>query len=530
MIPRSYQAEAVDALFQYFASNKGNPLIALPTGSGKSLVMAMFIERALKAYPETRILKLTHVKELIAQNAATLKRLWPEAPVGIYSAGLSERTFAQVTFGGVASVYRKAEHLGHIDIVIIDEAHLLSPSENTMYQKLIAALSAKNPFLKVIGLTATPFRVGQGMLTNDGLFTDIAYDMTGIEAFNRLVADGYLAPLVAKPTHLQVDTSQLHTRQGEFMAEEVDALMNRAEITERAIEEAIRLGSDRKCWIAYCASVAHAESVSEALTTRGISSTCIHSKMPDDERDARLADYKAGKYRAVTNFGVLTTGFDHPPIDLMLLLRPVKSPGLHVQILGRGTRPFASKANCLVLDFAGNVRRLGPINNPVLPRAAGASQGGGEAPMKTCPSCETLVPIIARECEYCGHEFPRNEELRSRAGTADLVAKSALETVAVDKVQYHMHRKEGKPVSLRVTYICKGGIEQYQQWVCFEHEGYARLKAEQWWVRHGGESPPLTVADALTRVSTLHKPTHITVNKSTKYPEVTQLHFHTEEE
>ena len=106
---RPYQREAIDALYAYFQENTGNPILCIPTAGGKSLVMAMFIQEAITFYPTTRILIITHVRELISQNHDELLGLWPGAPAGINSAGLKSRDIeSQVLFCGIQSVHKRA--------------------------------------------------------------------------------------------------------------------------------------------------------------------------------------------------------------------------------------------------------------------------------------------------------------------------------------------------------------------------------------------------------------------------------------
>ena len=143
---RDYQNAAVRSIFQYFEDgNTGNPIVAMPTGTGKSLVIGDFIKTALHQYPGTKIVKLTHVKELIEQNMDKLKKLWPLAPAGLYSAGLKRKeAFFPIVFGGVSSVVKaNMQHFGKVDLVLIDECHLVSPKEGTMYQKIISQLARK---------------------------------------------------------------------------------------------------------------------------------------------------------------------------------------------------------------------------------------------------------------------------------------------------------------------------------------------------------------------------------------------------
>lgn len=537
---RDYQVAAVQSIFEYFENNTGNPIVAMPTGTGKSVVIADFVRQALMNYPGTRVMKLTHVKELIAQNFDKLLKLWPTAPAGIYSAGLKRKeSIYPITFGGVATVAKAtAELFGSTDLLLIDECHLLSPNDATMYQRVIQGLKGINPHLKVIGFTATPYRLGHGMLTDQGgLFTDICFDLTTLEAFNWLLEQGYLSRLVPKRTVAELDVSGVHMHGGEYKLNELQDAVDRDEVTYAAIQEMMAVGHERKHWLIFASGIEHAIHVTAMLDSMGISAVCVHSKMSDDLRDNNLRLFTQGKVQAMVNNGILTTGFDYPEIDLIGMLRPTQSPSLWVQMLGRGTRPvYASgfdleiaegrlaaiaagpKPNCLVLDFAGNTKRLGPINDPVLPRKK--SKGGGTAPVKLCEACGTYNHASVRICSHCGSEFPKEVKIGHNASTEELIADSApkTEVFKVDRVVYHLHQKEGSPDSLKVSYFC--GMRMFKEYVCLEHAGYAGKRARDWWRQRALDEPPETIDEALKSLDVLRQPTHIRVWLKPKYDEI----------
>ena len=237
--PRWYQEAAIQAIYDYFINGgKGNPLIALPTASGKSIIPAVFIQRVMQRWPNQRFLLVTHVKELIAQNADKLLQVWANAPLGIYSAGLKRRdVVTPVVFGGIQSMIKIAEAFGHRDIIFVDECHLISQEEDSTYLRFFAIMKAINPNVKIVGLTATKFRMGQGLLTNDGVFTDIIYDMTDIEGFNRLIKEGYLSPLIPQSRVTQLDVSNVGMQRGDFVQGQLQYQVDRAEITWKALQE-----------------------------------------------------------------------------------------------------------------------------------------------------------------------------------------------------------------------------------------------------------------------------------------------------
>jgi DNA repair protein RadD len=526
MIPRWYQTEGVDSIFNYFeAGNTGNPVVAMPTGTGKSIVIAMLVKKILQSYEHSRIIKLTHVKELIAQNFNALLEHYPLAPAGIYSAGLGRRDSGYpITFAGIGSVARKADLFGHIDLALIDEAHLVGQGEKTNYQIFLAGLKRANPRLKVIGFTATPYRLGQGLITDEGIFTDICYDVTGFEAFNRLIAEGWIAPLVPKRTSAEIDISGVSIQKGDFNQRELQDVSDRAEITCAACDEMCELGRDRHHWLVFGSGIEHVEHIAEELRGRGITAVTVHSKMDDKVRDKNILDFREGRVRCAVNNVVLATGFDAPFIDMIGMLYATTSPGRWVQMLGRGTRPYPGKANCLVLDFAGNTNRLGPINDPIIPHKRGKK--GGAAPVRCCPMCNTYNHISVRFCTECGFEFPREVKITQQASMLEVIAGSSpvVHVLPVDRVEYVIQNgRFGKPPILLARYHC--GMRQITDFVCLEHDGYASKKARDWWRKRSLTDPPDTVDEALKRTVELQVPKHIRVWINRKYPELLSYDF-----
>lgn len=522
IVPRYYQEEAVNAIFEYFGSKSGNPIVALPTATGKSVVIARFLERAFYYYPGTRALMLTHVKELIEQNAQKIGQMWPDAKIGIYSSGLGRHEFmAPIVFGGVASVRNVVEKFGFRDFILVDECHLISPHEDTMYQEVIAALRTINPKLKVIGFTATAYRMKQGMLTDEGIFTDICYDRTRREDFGRFIAEGFLVPLIPQPTETVIDVSDVASRGGEFIQGELEAAVDKPTITQQAMREVCQKGQDRRAWLVFSTGVTHAEHCAEQLNLWGIKSAAVHAKLKKRERDAILSDFKAGRLRCVTNNNVLTTGFDHPEIDLIGMARPTKSPSLWVQMLGRGMRPapWVHKRNCLVLDFAGNSMRLGPVDDPMIPGRP-RPNGSTDAPVKICEACSMFNHTSARYCDNCGAEFPTRENLVSQSSTIPLLS-SELPVVTyfkVDSVNYHDWISKKGNRSVRVSYHC--GIRSFYEYISFGGPGSLDATAREWWYGRSPWQAPPDVASALPWMQTLRIPSGIKVWINQRYPQV----------
>ncbi len=528
---RNYEQEAINSIFDYFTENDGNPLIALPTGTGKSYVEGGFIQQVLGIWPRQRFMVLSHVKEIIEQDAKALYRLWPTAPIGIYSAGLGQKdVMMPIIFGNIQSVAKNAHAFGFRDLLIIDEAHLLSPKDDSMYQRVIKELRVINPCLKVIGLSATCFRLGQGMLIEEGsLFTDICFDLTGIDAFNRLIAEGFICPLIPKRTSIELDVSGVSLINGDYAKGELQNAVDKQEVTYAALKELCEQGHNRRSWLIFASGIAHAEHISEILQSFGVSCTAVHSKMPSEERDRRILDFKQGNVRAISNNNMLTTGFDYPAIDLIGMLRPTTSSGLWVQMLGRATRPSpeTGKINGLVLDFAGNTRRLGPINDPLIPKKKGNKTG--DVPVKICEACGVYNHASVRFCINCGFEFIFQTKIVRTASSEQLLRSDMpiVEMFDVDSVMYKRHSKIGMPDSIRVSYY--SGLQKFDEWICLEHEKQVGKRARDWWRQRSQFEPPESTESALefikSSIANFREPKRIKVWLNKKWPEVLSYEF-----
>jgi DNA repair protein RadD len=471
---RDYQQRAIDMLYAWFAdANTGNPCLVLPTGAGKSHIVAALCKDALQQWPETRILMLTHVKELIEQNAEKMRQHWPNAPLGIYSASMGKKQLGEpITFAGVQSVAKRANQLGHIDLVIIDECHMVSHKDEGSYRTLIAELLAINPNMRVVGLTATPYRLGHGMITDKPALFDALITPVTIE---ELIARGYLSTLRSKLTKARQSTDGVHKRGGEYIESELQAAVDTHDQNQAIVGEVIRMGSERKAWLFFCAGVVHAHHVKDVLIEHGIVAECITGDTSKTERERILAEYKAGKIRALTNANVLTTGFDYPSIDLIAMLRPTMSPGLYVQMAGRGLRVAEGKKDCMVLDFAGVVETHGPITDVKPPSKKSACDG--EAPIKACETCGELVAISARVCPACGASFPEIVKPPMVLRNDDIMGIEGIDMdVTAWQWRAHTSRASGKEM-LAVTYY--GGLSDppVTEYLPVLHEGYAGTKA-----------------------------------------------------
>ncbi len=415
---RDYQKQAIIKTYEWLSKNSGNPCIVAPTGSGKAWICAGLCEDVLHNWPGRKILVLSHVKELLVQDAEKIRQVWPEAPIGIYSAGLGTKDMNTITVAGIQSIWKKGKELGHIDLVIVDEAHLIQNQDQGMYRTLLSDLEDINPRMRVIGLTATPYRLGQGLLTegDDAIFDALIESVT----IDDLLRRGFLAKLTSTFTDMKINVDGVKKVQGDFEKQELEERVNNVSNNTRIVQETIKRAGDRRAWLIFCVSVSHAEALRDEFIAHGIEAATITGKTSSSERERIFNDFKAGKIKALTNVGVATTGFDYPDIDVIVMARPTLSPGLFVQMSGRGMRvksPGHHK-DCLVLDFAGNIERHGPLTKIIPPRRTipkskrKQMENLGEM-FKLCPKCRKAVLRRARECPNCGHQFRELTELNT---------------------------------------------------------------------------------------------------------------------
>ncbi|AXF75034.1 DEAD/DEAH box helicase [Erwinia tracheiphila] len=353
---RPYQHEAVEATLNYFRRSCAPAVIVLPTGAGKSLVIAELAKRA-----RGRVLVLAHVKELVAQNHSKYQSYGLNAD--IFAAGLQRReSQSKVVFASVQSVARNLQQFdSEFTLLIVDECHRISDAEDSQYQQILHYLRLRSPQLRLLGLTATPYRLGKGwiyqfhchgMVRGDehALFRDCIYELP----MRYMIKNGFLVP----PERLdmpvvQYDFSRIAVKEnGLFSEADLNhELKQQRRITPHIIRQIIEFAQSRQGVMIFAATVEHAREVAGLLPD---DNALITAATPAVERDALIAAFKARQLRYLVNVAVLTTGFDAPHVDLIAILRPTESVSLYQQIIGRGLRLCPGKRDCLILDYAGN--------------------------------------------------------------------------------------------------------------------------------------------------------------------------------
>ncbi len=356
-ILRPYQADAVKAVIHFFRRSSKPAVVVLPTGAGKSLVIAELARLA-----KGRVLVLAHVKELVEQNHAKYEGYGLKA--SIFSAGLGRKeTEEQVIFASIQSVANNLEHFkNQFSLLIIDECHRVPEDKETRYQKVIQHLIDINPGIKILGLTATPYRLGIGWIYqyhSRGLvrseeprfFYECIYELP----IQYLLEDHFLTPAkVIDAPVLSYDFSQVTpSKTGVYKESELNLVISKNErATPQIVQQISQLAKIRHGIMIFAATVRHAEEIHQLLPENN--SALITGSTPTLERDQIINLFKNQEIKFLVNVSVLTTGFDAPHVDLIAILRPTASVSLYQQIIGRGLRLSPGKEECLVLDYAGN--------------------------------------------------------------------------------------------------------------------------------------------------------------------------------
>ena len=474
-----YQQKAIDASFKFLSTFPIDQhlCVELPTGSGKSYVCAGVCDKA--ASQNKRVLVLVPRKELVRQNGNAMKAVNPDLDVGVCCAALfALDTHNQIIIGTIQTISKRLDAIGEVDLILIDEAHLVAPKSNDgYYTKLIEQMKIANPKVRVLGMTASPYRVGQGSLT-DGENTTFTNIITSKElgADIRSLQDaGKLCRFTTDEVANHYSTDGFKKRMGDFAGSSLTQMVESQRITtEAACHEILAMTNSRKSGLIFCVNIEHANQVVGMLP----GARMVSGKTSDGDRDRIVDDFRAGKIKYLVNVDVLTTGFDATGVDFLAFLRPTSSPGLWVQMCGRGLRVDPNKKDCLLLDFAGNIERLGMPEDVKPPKAKG--KGTGDPILRTCPQCHALCYGGQRECHECGYAFEREMKLETAAVIQKL--KDEKYVVKPTKFTVKIHTKVGKPPSFAITFFA-GMMPIATHYLCVYHKGYAGEKAIQHWNR-----------------------------------------------
>ena len=504
MEPRPYQQDALDALDEHLLKHPDeNPCVQIPTGGGKTPLMAWANKKYWTQYPGLRILVLAHVKELLTQGVDKMRSIEPQIPIGVYSASLRQKSHQYaLTYANIQSIFRKAREAVPWDIIHVDEAHRIPLQSDGMYRRFLADIKDINPNAVIIGWTATPFRMGgQPICTPTNFLNRICYSI-GVD---ELIEQGYLSRITSRSLY-EVDRKDLHLRNGEFITEELENLVDT--IIPDTIRQIIDRTKDRNSVLIFCISVEHAEKVRAEMLKQGVDAPLITGETMQMIRDATIARFTAREVKYLLNVNVLSEGFDAPGIDCVVMLRPTNSMGLYYQQVGRGFRLFPGKENCLVLDFAGNIITHGPVDLIAAVNKRKKQDSTSAGVFKKCPECKTVVAGGCHVCPECGYEFPKPPPEIKHASMPSMAAvvssEMASETMRVKITWANLdifHPTDGRPSMGFCEYGCVDCTNpartlRFREFLLFDHAGVPAMKARAWWrARYPETKAPASVAE-----------------------------------
>lgn len=483
---RPYQKDAfertIDAL-----NKKSNALIVIPTGGGKTAIMS-FLCQYIVGWGGRAVI-LSHVKELLEQAYKTLKKFDINLDVGIYSAGLDKRQAKnKIVCAQIQTVYQKAKEFGKETILIIDEAHLIPKSEDSRYRTFLNDMLEINPRTKLVGLTATPYRMDDGLIYGENeLFTEITYEAQ----ITHLIKCGYLSPLRSKNGSASIDPTLLKMKGADFDINVQGELFGNSELLTAAVHDIQSRASNRKKMLVFCPNIETCYKFADIYKniTNEIAEVIV-GDTEDEERKRLVDEFKEGNLRTLVNCQVLTTGFDAPNIDCVVLLRATRSVGLYYQMVGRGLRIADGKEDCLILDYGKNIERHGAINDLREIGKKKKGRGGGliSAPTKECPECQEVVHSRIPACPHCGHVFPPPEiKIETEASEKPIIENFHYEEFEVISASYSAPREGNVPGAryIMVFYTVKGYNKKISNFLGVEYPEYWQRKCyNEWFKKH----------------------------------------------
>lgn len=406
MQARDYQQAAVDAAIDWIKRCLDPAVLDLATGAGKSFIIAI-IANWIETNTGKKTLVLAPSKELVEQDRE--KYLSTGYPASVYCASIDKCLKHNVVFGTPQTVGNSIDKFGaNFACVIIDEGDGITPT----VKNIIEEIRKRNPKLRVLGLTATPYRLGTGYIYAYDQNDKPMHESECIEPYyhkllyrvdaHQLIERGYLTPPHADLDHVQgysADTLELNKR-GQFDAKQVEQVFEgKGRLTSMIVADFVAKSYARNGVLIFAATVAHAYEVMESLPKDN--SEIIHGGTSKVDRELIISRFKKRQFKHLVNVSVLTVGFDAPHVDVVVILRATESVRLLQQIVGRGLRladpstagdPVAisksEKPDCLVLDYAKNIERHCPdgdlFNPKIMARKAASGEGGIDA---ECPDC-----------------------------------------------------------------------------------------------------------------------------------------------
>lgn len=488
IVLREYQTEAVNKLSEGLRQFD-RVLGWLPTASGKSVIIAEICRRVLERNPQARILVLCHQSDILEQNDIRCRAHGVRSS-GIFCAGMNRRdTRHSVIHASRDSLGAQPTACGLFTVVLVDEAHLVSLNEKTRYQAILSGVAAS----KVVGLTGTPWRLGNGRIYGPGQYWQA---LAAHVDMRELFENGALCPYVLPSGTQVIKTEGLRLTAGDFNRKDLEAASTASDVVERCLDLWEDLAKGRNLSLVFCCSIAHAQMVFSKLTSRGYKGAVLTEETDAKDRAVILKKARAGEYAFIANVAVLTTGVDLPLVDCLLFLRATQSLSLFIQMAGRGLRHHPGKENCLMLDCAGNFSRLGRPEEPIEPKKRGKKKAAswtdeelrkmgidpamlkGSVAIKQCERCLAELVAAARVCHVCGDVAISHTD---EVATEEAVFKKRLPLGDFKVTRVRMQDKTSKAGNdmVVVNYFVEGRIEPFSEYIVKESANkYAHMRNE----------------------------------------------------
>jgi DNA repair protein RadD len=470
LVLRDYQVATVAALRDALNRGVSAPCVSVATGGGKTVIIAALAkELAAKGH---HIVVLTHSRELIRQLDRTLCRFLDPSKVGVIAAGLGRKDEPrQVQICQIQSVGRNPDRIGPRRIVIVDELQSVN-HEQGQYLTTIEHLRVKTPDLRLIGLSATPFRTTTGLCYGKGRMFDECVHRVGMR---ELIDAEWLTPIIGKTGDKDFKVEGVAMRGGDFKPDELEKFMADQSKVDRAVADMMPRMEGRRQVLVFTTGLKHNAMIVDAIKKYDSRVESIDGTMENNQRDSILNRFANGTTRFVPNCAILTTGYDDSGIDGIVMLRPTRSPGLLIQCAGRGLRKRDGKPNCLFLDYGGSLSHFGPLDQIEENITLKKRGPPGKAPTKVC-DCGTVLHLSAIKCPDCGKEFPRQLNHAEQAADEPVLSDEP-KWVEVKGLQARRHQKQGSPPCLRIDYLDGLGLPVANEWLSVHPE--ANLYAYQ---------------------------------------------------
>ena len=531
---RPYQNKALDKIY---SDLKIFPEVLLSgmMGCGKTIMTVRLIQRLYNENPGMKFLILMHKQELVQQFYDSFQKFTqvPFRHVGVCCAGLNQKKMdRQITIATIQTFVNQKEQYEGAGLIIIDEAHRIDINSDSQYKKTFDYLRLQRPNSRILGITATPSRLGHGYCYGTkckpgsvNLFPELNHTIQ----YEELRQEGYLVKLkgvVASHESLEKDLAGVSVH-GDYVLDQIGEIMSQERHLHTAVEaiETYCAGYKRIC--VFCCTIDHAEQLKKLI---GHQATTVHSKLNPLKRQINMTAWESGEKRIITSVNILTEGFDMPVLDCLVFARPTLSSTLFLQAVGRVLRTHKDKDHGLLVDLTDNTSRFGTNLDKVkvtVPKTVEDAEKKEQEIIKLCPECELEVHIALRECPECGFQWPEAECIIAEVlPNMEEVTFEKQEPVWYNithcEIAIHISKKNGKKLGkLTIKYEQTRFYEKtVYLFFCmpdYYSGGAVNIAKEKWGMVSDGEFPAnineFQDAD-------WNEPVRVLVDENNKFPEI----------